>query len=64
MKKSNFKKNISKGENMFYDEINDEYICHNSKALKNVGKTTRKSASGYKSEITLYECENWKGYFT
>lgn len=61
MKKSSFKKNISKRENMVYDEISDEYICHNGKVLKNVGKTARKSTSSYKSEVTLYECENCEG---
>ncbi len=58
MKKNSFKKDISKRENMQYDEINDQYLCHNAKVLKNVGVRTRKSASGYKSEVTIYECEN------
>ena len=58
MKKVSFKKNISKRENMEYDEINDEYICHNKKRLKPVGMTIRKSKSSYKSEITIYECES------
>lgn len=58
MKKNSFKKDISKRENMQYDEINDQYLCHNAKVLKNVGVRTRKSASEYKSEVTIYECEN------
>ncbi|MDP4144849.1 MAG: transposase, partial [Bacillota bacterium] len=58
MKKVKFKRNISKRENMDYDEINDEYTCYNKKRLKPIGITTRNSKSGYKSEITIYECED------
>ncbi|MBC8061356.1 MAG: transposase, partial [Clostridiaceae bacterium] len=53
-----FKNIISKRENMAYDEEKDEYTCHNNKKLKPVGKTNRKSKSGYESEITVYECED------
>lgn len=61
MKKISFKKNISKRENMLYDKLKDEYTCHNGKKLTNIGKSTRKSVSGYKAEITLYECERCEG---
>lgn len=57
-KKSSFKKDISKRENMVYDKEKDEYTCHNGKKLKPVGITHRKSVSGYCSEITVYECED------
>ena len=58
MKKRSFKNIISKRENMAYDEEKDEYICHNDKKLKPVGKKIRKSKSGYEAEITVYECED------
>ena len=58
MKKANFKKNISKRENMDYNEKDDEYTCHNNKTLRPTGTTIRKSKSGYKSEVTIYECES------
>ena len=45
-------------ENMKYDEKNDEYTCQNEKKLKSVYVGTRKSKSGFESEITYYECEN------
>ncbi len=61
MQKNRFKRDISKRENMLYDEINDQYICHNGKTLKNIGWRTRKSASGYKAEVTIYECESCEG---
>jgi len=43
---------------MIYDEINDEYTCHNNKKLKVIGESTRRSKSGYEADVTLYECEN------
>lgn len=58
MKKISFKKDISKRENMAYDEEKDEYTCHNGKKLKAVGIKHRRSASGYRSEITVYECKD------
>jgi len=58
MKKRSFKNNISKRENMKYDEINDEYTCHNNKKLKVNYNTIRKSKSGYKASVTVYECED------
>jgi len=57
-KKKSFKNDISKRENMIYDEARDEYTCHNGKQLKPIGITHRKSASGYRSEITIYESED------
>lgn len=61
MKKAKFKKAINKRENMSYDEINDEYICHNNRKLKPVSIKKRESKSGYKSEVTIYECESCEG---
>lgn len=58
MKKASFKRNISKRENMDYNEKDDEYTCHNKKILRPTGTITRKSKSGYKSEVTVYECES------
>ncbi len=39
-KRKSFKKDISKRENMLYNEINDEYTCNNGKILKNKGTST------------------------
>lgn len=57
-KKRSFKKDISKRENMAYDSVKDEYTCHHKKQLKPIGITHRTSATGYRSEITVYECED------
>lgn len=60
-KTRSFKNDISKRENMAYDSIKDEYTCHNGKQLKFIGIIHRTSASGYCSEVTLYECEDCLG---
>lgn len=57
-KKRSFKNDISKRENMKYDAESDFYICNNSRKLLPTSIIHRKSASGYKSEVTVYECES------
>ena len=46
---------------MDYDEINDEYTCHNKKKLKVIGQKIRKTRSGYEADVTVYECEDCAG---
>jgi hypothetical protein len=41
---------------MQYDNILDEYICHNQKRLKYIFTKTSKSKSGYESDAKVYEC--------
>lgn len=60
-KKRSFKNDISKRENMIYDTKADEYTCRNGKKLRKCGITHKTSATGYRSEITLYECESCDG---
>jgi len=43
---------------MGYDAEKDEYTCHNGKQLRPVGASYRTSATGYRSEISVYECED------
>lgn len=57
-KKRSFKKDISKRENMAYDESSDYNTCHAGKLLKPIFIKTQKSKSGCKSEVTVYECED------
>ena len=57
-KKRSFKKDISKRENMKYDEETDTYQCHAGKKLTPLFIQKQKSKSGYKSEVTVYECED------
>ena len=60
-KKRSFKQDISKRENMGYDETTDTYTCHAGKALKPLFIKKQKSKSGYESEVTVYECEDCTG---
>ena len=46
-KKRSFKKDISKRENMRYDEAVDTYICYAGKKLREVSARKQKSKSGY-----------------
>lgn len=60
-KKRSFKKDISRRENMRYLEEGDVYVCHNNRLLWPAGMTSRKSVSGYRSRVTIYECEDCNG---
>ena len=60
-KKRSFKKDISRRENMKYDEERDEYTCHNNKKLKYIYTMHRKSATGYVADVSVYECEDCSG---
>jgi len=53
-----FKSDMNLRENMPYDPVLDEYTCQNGKKLKATYTGTRKSKSGFESEITYYECES------
>lgn len=56
-KKRSFKNLIGKRENMTYLK-EDAYLCNQGRKLKNIGTSARTSKSGYKSELTVYECES------
>lgn len=60
-KKRSFKKDISKRENMGYDEKADTYTRHAGKSLLPLFIKKQKSKSGYESEVTVYECEDCSG---
>ena len=60
-KKRSFKRDISKRENMGYNEKADTYTCHAGKTLFPIFIKKQKSKSGYESEITVYECEDCMG---
>ncbi len=46
---------------MIYIEEADAYVCSNSRILWPSGIHHKKSASGYRSELTVYECEDCSG---
>ncbi len=55
-KSKKFKKDISKRENMTYNQDEDFYICAFGKKLVPVGTKERQSKSGFVSKVTIYEC--------
>lgn len=61
-KKRSFKQDISKRENMGYDEKTDAYTCHVRKILSPIFIKKQKSKSGYELEVAVYECEDCSGY--
>lgn len=53
-----YKNDISRKENMEYNEAGDYYICKNNKKLTVSNEVKRKSRTGYESEKTVYTCED------
>lgn len=60
-KTKKFKSDISKCENMSYDDNGDFYICAVGWKLSVVGTKNKKAKSRFTSLITVYECENCNG---
>lgn len=57
-KTSKYKNDISRIENMEYNEAGDYYVCKNNKKLTATRLVKRKSRTGYESEKTIYTCED------
>jgi hypothetical protein len=53
-----YKNDISRIENMEYNETNDYYTCENNRKLTVSKIVKRKSKTGYESEKTIYTCED------
>lgn len=53
-----YKNDISRIENMEYNENSDYYICRNNKKLTVSNVIKRKNKTGYISEKTIYTCED------
>ena len=60
-KKRSFKNDISKRENMTYDDETDTYTCHAGQKLKPLFIKKQRSKNNYESEVTVYECETCDG---
>jgi len=56
-----YKQDISRRENMEYDEQKDCYICSQGKRLPAKYDKTSKNRNGYVSTVTVYECEDCSG---
>lgn len=55
-KKRDYKKDISRAENMIYDNVRDRYICAEGHPLTMDHVRHRKSGTGYIQEVTVYQC--------
>jgi hypothetical protein len=56
-----FKNDISRIENMDYDEEKDCYVCKNGKVLSVANVRKEKTRTGYLRETTIYCCNDCKG---
>lgn len=55
-KHKKYRTDISRRENMIYDEQSDTYTCAAGKTLHATGIKKTKTDSGYPTETTIYEC--------
>ncbi len=60
-KKKKYRTDISRRENMDYNEKDDTYTCAEGKMLIKTGTRKSKTSTGYVSEKTIYECSACKG---
>lgn len=60
-KKSRFKADIGRVENMVYDEEKDFYICKNDRKLTVQYEKQEKTETGYKRTTTIYSCADCSG---
>ncbi len=56
-----FKNDISRVENMDYDEGSDLYTCRNGKQLLYQYERKEKTATGYVRKVTVYKCDDCRG---
>lgn len=60
-KTKKYKNDISRIENMKYNEADDYYTCADNRKLTVTGMVKRKSKTKYISEKTIYSCEDCSG---
>ena len=60
-KHKKYRTDISRRENMFYDEEANTYTCANGKLLKETREKKTHSASGLEITTSIYECSECAG---
>ena len=60
-KSRKYRNNKHLKENMSYDAETDSYICPAGRRIVNAYEHIRKSASGFESTVTRYQCESCEG---
>ena len=53
-----FKNDISKPENLYYNEEGDYFICPMGQKMRPVENGKRETSTGYQYDVTIYEAEN------
>ena len=53
-----YQNDISRAENMEYDEATDTYECHNGKKIKYSHTKKERTKTGYYRETAIYKCED------
>lgn len=59
--KRSFKNNAFIQENLYYNKEKDYFVCPMGQHMNRVYNTTRKSASGFTSNIAVYRAQNCEG---
>lgn len=55
------KRNICKQENLYYNELEDYFVCPMGQHMQLANKTKTVKNNGYKSEISVYRAKNCQG---
>lgn len=53
-----FKLDISRPENLYYSQVNDYYICPMGQKIRPIYSEYRKTSTGYKYPVTIYQAQN------
>ena len=61
LKSRKYRTDISRRENMVYDEVTDTYTCANNQKLTFDYNKKSKSKSGFESETAVYSCKECAG---
>lgn len=56
-----FQKNPFLVQNLFYNSVQDFYVCPMGQRMENIGLGKRTSSNGYKSQATHYQAKNCNG---
>lgn len=59
--KQKFKLDISKYENLYYNEAEDYFVCPMGQKMSPVGKRIKSTRNGYKYPVIIYKAINCKG---
>lgn len=59
--KKKFRHDLSKKENLHYNEKEDHYICPMGQKMEKIGEQRRKTKTGFEQTFSLYQARNCEG---